>query len=82
MKALLEQVSIDVSDRVHLKDPYSSELGKNIVREGILLVSEIGLEAFTFKKLAHRMCTTESTIYRYFENKHKFLLYLLSWYWG
>src|SRR5690606_16299390 len=25
---------------------------------------------------------TEATIYRYFENKHKLLIYLLSWYWN
>ena len=26
--------------------------------------------------------SNESSIYRYFENKHKLLLYLASWYWG
>lgn len=82
MKALLQQITIEVSPKVYLKEPYSSDLGKSIVRDGVLLINEIGLEAFTFKKLAHRMCTTESSIYRYFENKHKFLLYLIDWYWG
>ena len=26
--------------------------------------------------------SNESSVYRYFENKHKLLLYLTSWYWG
>jgi AcrR family transcriptional regulator len=82
MKALLQQITIEVTPRVYLKDPTSSELGKSIVRDGIELINEIGLEAFTFKKLAQRLSTTESSIYRYFENKHKFLLYLINWYWG
>jgi AcrR family transcriptional regulator len=82
MKALLQQISIEVSPKLYLKDPVSSELGKSILREGIELINEIGLEAFTFKKLAQRLKTTESSIYRYFENKHKFLLYLINWYWG
>lgn len=82
MKALLQQITIEVSPKVYVKDPTSSELGKSILREGIELINEIGLEAFTFKKLAQRLSTTESSIYRYFENKHKFLLYLINWYWG
>jgi AcrR family transcriptional regulator len=82
MKALLQQISVEVSPKLYLKDPTSSDLGKSILREGIELINEIGLEAFNFKKLAKRLQTTESSIYRYFENKHKFLLYLINWYWG
>jgi AcrR family transcriptional regulator len=44
-------------------------------------MQEIGFEKFTFRKLAERMGASEITVYRYFENKHKLLLYLLSWYW-
>ena len=43
---------------------------------------EHGLEGFTFGKLARRIGTTESAVYRYFENKHKLLLYFVSWYWA
>ena len=28
------------------------------------------------------LLSNESSVYRYFENKHKLLLYLTSWYWG
>ena len=28
------------------------------------------------------MSTTEASIYRYFENKHRLLLYILNWYWS
>jgi AcrR family transcriptional regulator len=63
------------------KEPGSSELGKRIVREGLALMLEIGFDAFTFKKLAERMQTTEASVYRYFENKHHILLYFMSMYW-
>ncbi|MEX0968529.1 MAG: TetR/AcrR family transcriptional regulator [Bacteroidia bacterium] len=72
---------IKIDDKVFIKDPESSVVGKNILCHGILLINEIGFEAFTFKKLATRIGITEPSVYRYFENKHKFLLYLLAWYW-
>ncbi len=80
MKDLLAQMKIKVNEKVFLKDPDSSELGRSIVANGILLIDEVGFESFTFKKLGHKIGSPESTIYRYFENKHKVLLYLSSWY--
>lgn len=74
-------IRIQINERVYLKDPDSSELGQRIVSEGILLIDEIGFEQTTFKKLAKRIGSTEASIYRYFENKHKLLIYLVSWYW-
>ena len=47
-----------------------------------VLINEIGFEEFTFKKLGEKISSNESSIYRYFESKHKLLLYLSSWYWG
>lgn len=75
-------ISIQVSPTLYLKDPTSSEIGLKILSEGILLMQDLGFEAFTFKKLAQNIQSTEATIYRYFENKHYFLLYLINWYWG
>jgi AcrR family transcriptional regulator len=46
------------------------------------MMIELGFEQFTFKKLAAQIGCTESAVYRYFENKHKLLLFLTSWYWG
>ena len=82
MKNLLKSVQVKVNDKIFIKDPVSSDLGKGIVSTSIDMIHDMGLEAFTFKKLAHKLGTTESTIYRYFENKHKLLIYLISWYWG
>jgi AcrR family transcriptional regulator len=82
MRELLEHIKIQVNDKTYIKDPDSSELGRSIIREGNLMIHDMGIEAFTFKKLAIKLNTTESTIYRYFENKHKLLVYLISWYWG
>src|SRR5690606_36978101 len=48
----------------------------------IEMIDQIGFEAFTFKKLALQIGASEPSIYRYFESKHKLLLYLLAWYWN
>lgn len=80
-KMSFASVKIDVNEKLYLRDPQQSKLGQKIIKEGILLIDEIGLERFTFKKLANRISSTEASIYRYFENKHFFLVYLLSWYW-
>ena len=42
----------------------------------------MGFESFTFKKLSVEISSTEASIYRYFENKHRLLVYLISWYWN
>jgi len=82
MQELLRNIQIRVNDKIYIKDPESSELGKGIISTSIEMIHDLGLESFTFKKLAMALETTESTIYRYFENKHKLLIYLISWYWG
>lgn len=75
------KLSFKFNEAVYLRDPESSELGKLIVKNSIDLISHLGFEAFTFKKLATEMGTTEASVYRYFENKHRLLLYIISWYW-
>lgn len=82
MESLIGQIQIQVNSKIFLKDPNTSNLGKKIVSNSILMIDEIGFESFTFRKLAKKLSTTESSIYRYFENKHKLLIYLSSWYWG
>ena len=82
MDMLLQGVQIKVNEKLYLKDPESSGLGKKIVEYSIQMINEIGFERFTFKKLGHQIGSNESSIYRYFENKHKLLVYLTSWYWG
>lgn len=79
---LLENLKIKVNEKLYLKDPETSELGKKIIQNSILLIDEIGFENFTFKKLGEKIDSNESSIYRYFENKHKLLVYLCSWYWS
>ncbi len=65
-----------------MKDPETTSLGKKIVKNSIVLIDEIGFEAFTFKKLGTLIKSNESSIYRYFENKHKLLVYLSTYYWS
>jgi len=74
-------IKIKLNEGLFQRDPQETSLGQNIIRHSIQLIDEIGFEAFNFKKLAARMESTEASIYRYFENKHKLLLYLVCWYW-
>ncbi|GAA3931314.1 TetR/AcrR family transcriptional regulator [Hymenobacter algoricola] len=73
---------IDLNEKLYLRDPQGTDLGRRLVAESVLLIDEIGFEQFTFKKLAQRMESTEASLYRYFENKHKLLVYLVSWHWA
>ena len=71
-----------VNEKIYVRDPEGTEMGKQIVKHAIDQIYSLGFEQFTFKKLATEMNTTEATIYRYFENKHRLLLYILNWYWS
>lgn len=82
MNSILSNISITVNPKLFVKNPETSDLGKKIIEKSILLMDEIGFENFTFKKLGEQIGSNESSIYRYFESKHKLLLYLSSWYWG
>lgn len=75
------KLSFTVNDSIFLKNPESSEIGHSIVKHSIDLINDLGFEHFTFKKLAVAINSTEATVYRYFENKHRILLYIISWYW-
>lgn len=76
------EVRVKMNEKLFLKNPEDSVLGRKIVRKGLLLINKIGFEDFTFKKLAIEIDTTEASIYRYFENKHRLLVYLIAWYWS
>jgi AcrR family transcriptional regulator len=74
-------LELNINDKLFLRNPQHSEIGRRILKNSILLFDEIGLEQFTFKKLAEQVGSTEATMYRYFENKNYLLLYLINWYW-
>jgi AcrR family transcriptional regulator len=82
VKDLLATIKISVPEKIYIKDPETSELGKKIIEKSIIQINEIGFDNFTFKKLGTLIGSNESSIYRYFESKHKLLLYLTSWYWA
>jgi AcrR family transcriptional regulator len=75
------QLHIEINPELYSKNPNSSELGQHIISKSIELISEIGFEDFTFKKLGKLIDSPESSVYRYFKNKHTLLVYLTSWYW-
>lgn len=75
------QVQIKMNPKLYVRDPEQSELGRNILIKGTELIHKLGFENFNFKKLAEAIGTTEAGIYRYFENKHRLLIYLITWFW-
>ncbi len=82
MQDILSNIIISVNPKLYVKNPETTELGKKIIENSIILIDKIGFENFTFKKLGEQINSNESSIYRYFESKHKMMLYLSSWYWG
>ncbi len=76
------RLHIKMNEKLFIRDPEQTVLGKKIIQNSIQLVHSYGFEDFTFKKLAIEIGTTEAGIYRYFENKHRLLLYLADWYWS
>ncbi len=71
---------IELDPSLSLRDT-SSPMGRRILSEGLDLMVELGLEAFTFKKLAEHMGITEVTVYHYFANKQRMLQYYFQLYW-
>lgn len=78
---MIYSFKIVLNKKLFLRNPEETELGIKIISHSIQLIDELGFEQFTFKKLAAKIESTEASVYRYFENKQKLLLYLLSLYW-
>ncbi len=76
------QIHIKINPELYTKNPESSNLGRKIISKSIEMLNTLGYESFTFKKLGIEIESNESSIYRYFENKHTLLVYLVNWYWS
>lgn len=48
-------IQMKLNERLYLRDPQDTKLGRKIIQHSILLIDEIGFEAFTFKKLADQI---------------------------
>lgn len=81
-KDMTATILIQVNSNLYLRDPQDTELGRKIIQHSIVMLYKLGFEDFTFKKLAEQIQSTEASVYRYFESKHKLLLYLVAWYWS
>ena len=75
-------LQIKIRSSLFSKDPESSDLGRDIISKSIEMINLLGFESFTFKKLGAAIGSNESSVYRYFSNKHMLLVYLLNWYWS
>jgi len=74
-------LSFQLNSNLYLRDPQSSDLGQNIIQASIKMIDKSGFDEFTFRKLGLEIGSPEASVYRYFENKHRLLLYLIDWYW-
>ena len=74
-------VRVPIHTTLYLKDPRGTALGQRIVAQGTLMIDEVGIEEFTFRKLGKRIGSPEASIYRYFSSKHQLLVYLLNYFW-
>lgn len=74
-------LTFKLSENLYVRDPQETELGRKIIQKSIKLIDKLGFEEFTFRKLAVEIGSTEASVYRYFDNKHKLLIYLIDWYW-
>lgn len=74
-------LTFKLNENLFLRDPQHTALGQSIIAKSVDMIDDLGFELFTFKKLAEAIDSNEVSIYRYFENKHRLLLYLIDWYW-
>ncbi|WP_225986467.1 TetR family transcriptional regulator [Rufibacter sp. LB8] len=59
-------LQIELNQKLFLRNPDQTELGRTIIKESIRLIDDLGFEHFTFKKLANHIQSTEASVYRYF----------------
>jgi len=78
----MNALNISVSQKLFIKNPDETELGRKMLSKSIKLLDELGYEQTTFKKIGLATGITEASVYRYFQNKHQLLAYLINWYWG
>jgi AcrR family transcriptional regulator len=78
----MANLSFRLNEKLYLRDPQHTQLGQKIISKSVEMIDELGFELFTFKKLAEGIDSTEASVYRYFENKHRLLHYLVAWYWN
>jgi AcrR family transcriptional regulator len=82
MENLLPNLKVNVSEGLFQIDPFTSKLGRKIILNSVDLITDLGFEKFTFKKLGESIGSPEASIYRYFKSKNQLLYFLISWYWG
>lgn len=77
----MNYILFKLSDKLYVRDPLKTEIGRAIISSSIRLIDNLGFNNVTFRKIAEETNSTEPTIYRYFENKFRLLQYLTDWYW-
>ena len=60
-------IQIKLNNKLFLRNPEDTELGKDILKFSIVLIHKLGVEHFTFKKLADEVGTTEAWYWTWLE---------------
>ena len=79
---MLPTLRPDLNEHLYLRDPQATALGRRLPTESVRLVDKTGFGAFKFKRITLALRSKEASLYRYFENEHRLLTYLVSWHWA
>ena len=71
-------IQITLNERLYLRDPQQTELGKKIIKHSILLIDQIGL---TLLSKLLKQCNLLKHLFIDTLSQHMLLLYLVSWFW-
>lgn len=82
MQHLTQHLELQIPESLYLKNPRETAVGISLLEHAATMIASQGIDSFTFRKLSAEAGCTEATVYRYFENKHQLLLYILNIYWG
>ena len=55
-------IKISLNNKLYHRDPQETSLGQKLIKHSILLIDQVGFEAFNFKKLAQTMGSTEASV--------------------
>lgn len=51
MNTVFANFKIQINSKIYVKNPETSDLGRKILEQSIILIDEIGFDNFTFKSL-------------------------------
>ena len=50
------KIQIQLNEKLYVRDPSQTEVGRNIIKHGAIMIEKLGFEDFTVKKLETATC--------------------------